>query len=121
MNGPRHRSAIYCLGRVPGEVDGGRNRIVRRRERGDGLIGCSKVRRANGNPLQTALSRGAPAQVCEVMHWQVCGDFAEGQSSDAMRPPAGSSLTWSSRTPSGAAKPAIQVLTSSKRPFLRDL
>ena len=59
------------------KMDGGRNLIVARHERGGGLIGCSKRRRAReGNPRQTALSRWATAQVCEVMHSQVCGDFS---------------------------------------------
>jgi hypothetical protein len=45
------------------------------------LIGCSKGRRARDrNPLQPALSRRAAAQVCEVMHSQVCGDFAQALS-----------------------------------------
>ena len=48
-------------GRACSALDGGRDRIVRRSERGGGLIGCSKGRRArDGNPLQTALSRGQP-------------------------------------------------------------
>ena len=73
--------AICCSARTPGEMDGGRNRIVRRSERGGGLIGCSKGRRArDGNPLQTALSRRATAEVCEVMHSQVCGDFSQALS-----------------------------------------
>jgi hypothetical protein len=73
------QSAVWA--RTPREMHGGRNRIVRRSERGGGLIGCSKGRRArDGNALQTALSRRATAQVCEVMHSQMCGDFAQALS-----------------------------------------
>ena len=58
------------------KIDGGGNPIVARDERGGGLIVCSERRRAReGNPHQTALSRWATAQVCEVMYPQLCGDF----------------------------------------------
>jgi hypothetical protein len=72
------QSAVWA--RTPGEMDGGRNRIVRRSERG-GLIGCSKGRRArDGNPFQTALSRRATAQVGQVVHAELCGGLSEPHS-----------------------------------------
>jgi hypothetical protein len=68
-------------------MGGGWNRVVAGLERGGGLIGCSKWRRARaGNPHQTALSSWATAQVCEVMHPQVCGDFAQALSTGGEEP-----------------------------------
>ena len=69
------QSAVWAG--TPGEMDGGRDRIVRRRERGGGLIGCSKGRRARAGTRFRPLYRQGTAQVCEVMHSQACGDFAQ--------------------------------------------
>ena len=52
------RSAVWA--RMPGAMDGGRNRIVTRHERWGVLIGCSKWRRGpEGNPRFRAYYRAA--------------------------------------------------------------
>jgi hypothetical protein len=68
-------------------MDGGRKPIVARHERRGRVIGCSKRRRVReGNTLQTALSRWATAEVCEVIHPQLYGDFSSALSTGGEEP-----------------------------------